>query len=459
MEVSEFYWELTSIISAILEICILGLFFYRFIKPFMAVSRRAIPAGAAYGAAAFILYMFPEPMGGTITSAISAAAAFIVMYKMDKRNIEQKIFLSVVFYLLERISGGMAIALYGAFYDISLLIPVVRQSFVMQFFIYVVLQIFMLISEYLLMYILIRILHKAYKCKAENMTRGELVLMLAPNLSLVEGGLLIRYFLNIYETDLKQYLWNNHYSYNVILFLHQALSFAAMLTVIIIYQGIRGSKKRETEEAILERQMEDMRRHISEVEKLYHDIRGMKHDMVNHAMVLEKLYAENDEANDYVTKLKEQMCDKTLSGTIKSGNPITNVILMEKQKEASDKGIVFENKFIYPENSGLNTFDVSIILNNALDNAIEAAKECEEPYISVSSYRKNNAYVIEIRNSVKCMRNIDEESGLPVTTKIDGMHGFGLSNIRNVAQKYYGDIDIEQDIREFSLAVMLMLCE
>ncbi len=52
---------------------------------------------------------------------------------------------------------------------------------------------------------------------------------------------------------------------------------------------------------------------------------------------------------------------------------------------------------------------------------------------------------------------IDEGSGLPVTTKTDGMHGFGLSNIRMVAQKYYGDIHIEQDGGEFVLNVMLML--
>lgn len=457
MEVSEFYWKMVSVISAVLEICILSLFFYRFVKPFITVKKYAKLAGAVYGAVTLILYMFPEPLGGSVTSAISSAAAVIVMYKKDKRNMEQKIFLSVVFYLLERISGGMAVAVYDTLADLLIMIPAVYKSYVLQFWVHTVLLILRTAFEYMFMYILIWILHAAYKCKTENMTKGELVLMLAPNLSLVEGGLLIRYFVNTYETDLKQYIWNNHYSYNVILFLHHALSFAAMLTVIIIYQGIKESKRRETQEAILERQVEDMRRHISEVEGLYRDIRGMKHDMANHALVLERLYAENDEAKEYTARLKEQMCDTMLSGTVKSGNPITDVILMEKHREASEKGIAFESKFYYPENAGLNTFDVSIILNNALDNAIEAARECDEPYIGISSYIRNNAYVIEIRNSIQCKRTIDEESGLPVTTKTDGMHGFGLSNIRNVALKYYGDIDIEQEEAGFRLTVMLML--
>lgn len=47
--------------------------------------------------------------------------------------------------------------------------------------------------------------------------------------------------------------------------------------------------------------------------------------------------------------------------------------------------------------------------------------------------------------------------GLPVTTKKDGGHGFGLVNIRKVAQRYYGDIDIRQKEGEFVLCVMLML--
>ncbi|MDE5866822.1 MAG: ATP-binding protein, partial [Lachnospiraceae bacterium] len=148
-----------------------------------------------------------------------------------------------------------------------------------------------------------------------------------------------------------------------------------------------------------------------------------------------------------------------LSVKAKSGNPITDVILTEKEKEAQEWGITFDYDFHYPEDEGVNAFDVSVILNNALSNAIEAARECAGPYIRFSSYRKNNAYMIEVRNSMSGTRTVDEGSGLPITTKTDGMHGFGLSNIRKVAQKYYGDIHIEQDGKEFVLTVMLILGE
>ena len=122
-----------------------------------------------------------------------------------------------------------------------------------------------------------------------------------------------------------------------------------------------------------------------------------------------------------------------------------------------EKGISFCCEFHYPAQTNVDAFDVSIILNNALNNAIEAADECENPFVLIKSYRTRNAWMIEIRNSIMWERVVDEESGLPTTTKKEAGHGFGLISIRKVAQKYNGDIDISQEGKEFVLNVMLMI--
>ena len=65
--------------------------------------------------------------------------------------------------------------------------------------------------------------------------------------------------------------------------------------------------------------------------------------------------------------------------------------------------------------------------------------------------------MIEVKNSTCRKVEIDIETGLPETTKEDkNSHGFGLANIRKVAQKYYGDIDIWQDENSFTLTVMMI---
>ena len=66
--------------------------------------------------------------------------------------------------------------------------------------------------------------------------------------------------------------------------------------------------------------------------------------------------------------------------------------------------------------------------------------------------------MLEITNCISRSVEIDTETGLPETTKQDTLnHGYGLVNIRKVAQKYYGDIDISQEENMFTLMVMLMI--
>ena len=100
----------------------------------------------------------------------------------------------------------------------------------------------------------------------------------------------------------------------------------------------------------------------------------------------------------------------------------------------------------------------NIKVNNAIENAFEGVSICENPYVLILSYRKKNAYMLEITNCISRSVEIDTETGLPETTKQDKLnHGYGLVNIRKVAQKYYGDIDINQNENSFTLIVMLMI--
>jgi sensor histidine kinase YesM len=134
------------------------------------------------------------------------------------------------------------------------------------------------------------------------------------------------------------------------------------------------------------------------------------------------------------------------------------MIINQKKKEADEKGIQFECKFVYPMDTNINAFDISVILNNAIENAFEGVNTCENPYVSILSYRKKNAYMLEVTNCISRSVEIDTETGLPETTKQDTLnHGYGLINIRKVAQKYYGDIDISQEENMFTLMVMLMI--
>lgn len=196
-------------------------------------------------------------------------------------------------------------------------------------------------------------------------------------------------------------------------------------------------------------------KHIGEVEKLYQDIRSLRHDMGNHIQMLEHLVAENhmDDAAEYMEHLKKEWNE--ISPEIKTGSPVIDVILMEKLREAKEKQIRFISDFHYPGDTKLNAFDLSVILNNALDNCMENVSG-ENPYISISSFRKNSIFMITIKNRYEGELNY-KDSDLPETTKSGKEHGIGLHNIRRVARMYMGDISLEKENQEVVLSIMLQV--
>ncbi len=450
----EFCWDIAGYVRSIAGIAASGVLLVWFVRPFLAQRRHMAAIGAAYIAVMLLCKFCPCVMNSMTAHAAGAAAAFLVMYGIDRRNIRQKLFLAVTYWILDPIAWRIILLPWAMLYEGLLMTPEMALRPYLAFGLFILMELLLTAMDCLAIGLLIRIIHRAYRSKSADMTGRELLMMLAPALSAATGYAMTAFFYDAYAAA-GQGIRDYQSAYNGFAALYMGVSFAAMLAVVVFYQQLRERQEREKEEAVLSRQMEDMRQHIREIDRLYLDIRSLKHDMRNHVMVLEKLYGANTETNEYLEKLHGRV-DGALAD-IRSGNAITDVILWEKHREAAEKGIAFTYDFRYPQGAAVDVFDISVILSNAADNAIEAALGCREPYIWITSSRRKNAYLIEVKNSMNGIRQLDSESGLPVTTKKDGGHGFGLANIRKVAQRYYGDVDIRQAEGEFALCVMLML--
>lgn len=246
-------------------------------------------------------------------------------------------------------------------------------------------------------------------------------------------------------------------TYSWLCFFYYLASLIAIVAVTAIFQNIKSLQKEEYQNLLLSDQLASIERHITEVDKLYRQIRSLRHDMGSHAIILEGLYnhREYQAAQDYIVYLRGELEQGALD--VRSGNPVTDVILEERKWEAEQQGIAFACQFHYPEGTPVNAFDLSVILDNAILNALDAAKGCEAPFLCVCFYQRKNACLMEFVNSFQgelCLN----ENGLPETGSQDREgHGFGLTNIRRTAQKYHGDIDIQIHGGMFTLRVMLMV--
>ena len=244
--------------------------------------------------------------------------------------------------------------------------------------------------------------------------------------------------------------------YDALCFLYYLISVMAILVTIIIFQHWKTSQEEQSGHELLESQISTIKTHIGEIEKLYGDIRSLRHDMGNHIQMAERLMGTENtaEASAYLERLKIEW--QELAPEIRTGNPVTDMMLLEKKKEAGMRGIRFESDFRYPENTKLDAFDVSVILYNALNNCMESVNG-KKPYIRIHAFRKNSIFMLIISNSFEGKISINPADGLPYTTKKGSGHGIGLKNMLRVAKKYMGDLSFEQNGNEVTVGIMLQI--
>ncbi len=448
------YYEIADNIYLLTTMLLTAYCYAYLVKPFLSdksscrlQKMRIWLIAATYVFIMLFLHYMPYYINVVLAYAIGIFGAFLVMCLLDHVYIRQKLFLSVIFFSLRwqawRIVGQLVFAWSPLKYRL-----LSDKNETVWFWAFVIENIRDSLSGFFLMYIGVQFLLRVYGKKREHMKLREFLILTIPSLSGVCAYMMIFFYYNVYTRALEQEPLSVKIGYEMLILLYAIICYATNLAIIWLFRQWKTEQEEDKQREIFSRQVQDLKFHISEAERLYKDMRTLRHDMGNHLMTLKQLYAqgESEEAQAYAAALQEQM--QTASCKITSGNPVTDVILSDRKIEMEEKGIAFTCDFHYPADSEINAFDISIILNNGLSNAIEATgrEDSPAPHIFLSSYRRKNMYFIEIANSFTGELKTDGHNGLPTTTKEGEGHGFGLSSIRHAAQKYLGDIEIGREI-------------
>ena len=455
MSLVEKCWMVTSKISVIALLMITGIYFGKFVCPYIKKKKGAVAVSIVYITIMLVLYMIPPRIDNFSAYLIGVIAAFLVMYAEDRRNIYQKIFLAITFFSIRWLTVAMAARLDDLVTKALVFRNMSAEKVWLQYGLYVGTRVLDIVLCIAFIAVAIGLINKAYIYKKDEMSVKEMVMLIIPSLVGVTGYGILQYYLMIYERDTGKNLIDTYGFYGALSFLHYLISIVAILVVIVMFQNWKEMQEEQRGQELVLNQISDMKKHIEEVEKLYRDIRSMRHDMGNHIQTLEHLVAHNnmDDATEYLEHLKNEW--DGVSPEIKTGSPVIDVILMEKLREAKERQIRFISDFHYPQNTKLNAFDLSVIMNNALNNCMENVSG-DDPYISISSFRKNSIFMITIKNSFGGQLNFGDND-LPETTKSGREHGMGLNNIRRVARMYMGDISLEQGNEEVILSIMMQV--
>ena len=239
------------------------------------------------------------------------------------------------------------------------------------------------------------------------------------------------------------------------------LIFAGEAALVYFWQRYRILLAERQKHFVEEQQVKVMKMRLEEAENFYGSIRKVRHEMKNHMANIQGLAGAGQygEIEDYVRRMDETM--QELEYKYVTGNPVTDVIINDKCRRAEKAGIRFEADFQY--GGEIPVFDLGIILNNLLDNAIEACEKLEqrEGFIRLMLKRKKQFLLLEVENSFDGDVPIREGSPLLATTKqsvlpdIVTEHGIGLENVRDVAGRYFGGVNIKVKRNIFHVTVML----
>lgn len=195
--------------------------------------------------------------------------------------------------------------------------------------------------------------------------------------------------------------------------------------------------------------------HYAEVENMYRQIRGWRHDYRNHIQVMKAHAAQGDweAVKSYLDELETDL--NTVDTVVKTGNPMADAILNSKISLARSKGIPVRAEASVPVALEVSELDLCVILGNLFDNAIEAslALPPEGRLIRVYIAMKGSQLYLSFTNFTAGGKQV-KQNGRFRTTKGEG-HGFGLARMDAVVERLGGYLSRNSEDGAFTTEILL----
>ncbi len=219
---------------------------------------------------------------------------------------------------------------------------------------------------------------------------------------------------------------------------------------------MRVSRKAERRMAAYQQDL--MEKHCEEVENMYRQTRGWRHDYRNHIQTMKAYLSMGryEELAEYLDQLDMDLSQ--VDTVVKTGNVMVDAVLNSKISVARAKQIAVDAKARVPQRMSVAEVDLCVILGNLLDNAIEACMGIEEEsqrfiriYIDVL---QGQLYLYVLNATAGILKR---RGNSYLSTKDSREHGYGLMRMDRVVEKYHGYLDRQDEEGVFATEVLLPL--
>lgn len=195
--------------------------------------------------------------------------------------------------------------------------------------------------------------------------------------------------------------------------------------------------------------------HYQEVENMYRQMRGWRHDYRNHIQTMKVLASSGDleGIRSYLDQLDTDL--NTVDLAVKTGNAMADAILNSKISLAKSRDIPVQVDAHIPVKLKMSELDLCCIIGNLFDNAIEAslALPPEERLIRVYMDMKGTQLYLSFTNFTAGGKR-EKQGGRFLTTKGEG-HGFGLVRIDAIVERLEGYLSRNSEDGAFTTEILI----
>lgn len=222
---------------------------------------------------------------------------------------------------------------------------------------------------------------------------------------------------------------------------------------VVYFKQYEEKQEIENRSRLMKIKQEQSAKEIETIKRSERAISLLRHDM-RHFLNTISDFIENGElekAQKYIHSIIVT-ADKTVNKRYCSNNTV-NMILSSYENVINEKGIDFQYTLCIPKELPISDVDMTSILSNALENAVNAVLILDENqrFIELNLMEKNGKILFSLENSYAVKPKLVD--GMPISKEKE--HGFGTQSIRYTTEKLNGNCQFLVTEDRFILQIVL----
>ena len=229
------------------------------------------------------------------------------------------------------------------------------------------------------------------------------------------------------------------------------------IVVFWIHESMIKIQKENLEHRLLKQKAELDTEYYTILQAQYENSNILIHDIKRHLLSIKEF--ANDEQYQRIINYIDNLYDNYQIKYLRkySDHKLVNAIANRYVEACKEYDIDFFCDVRDVDFSFISDIHLTSLLDNLLENAVEAAKESEDKIIEISVKNTNsNFVVITLVNSCSSAPKNDGKE-LKTTKKNKEIHGFGIKSIKRIAKEYDGSVDFifDKSTMRFTFSVVL----